>query len=278
MKIKSLITIIGIGAAAASCINRQPLSEGGFRDSGRWGKVMKKDIPVTDFTAIELTENFDVVYVQGDTPSATIEGNEKVIAYHHVEVKDGMLVDHTDKDAPRHMPSVRIIVTSPTLSKVDICGEGDLDIDHKATLADLHISISGTGDVDIENLVCNNLTTTITGAGDISIDTLHCQTIGSNLNGAGDMKIDKAKCEGDVLLALNGAGDLNVDVKCANLKIAMSGAGDAKIDVKCKTITANALGTGQLKIKGHAEVINKEESGLAILDTEDLHVQKINHL
>ncbi len=279
MNIKSLITVIGIGLAISSCINRQQVSANGFRDSGRWGKVTKKEIPVSNFTAIELTENFDVLYVQGDTASAIIEGNEKVIGYHHVEVVNGTLVDHTDKDTPRTIPSVRIVVTSPTLNKIDICGAGDIDIDHRAEFDTLNINVSGTGDVDIENLVCNTLITTITGAGDISIDTVRCTNITGTISGTGDINIEKAKCkEGNAQFTLTGAGDLDVDIKCANLTVEMSGAGDAKIDVKCQTITATAAGTGHLEIKGHADTLNKSESGLSIVDTEDLHLNKINHL
>ncbi len=277
MSIKSLITLIGAGLVAVSCMQPNGIgADSGFRDSGKWGKVVRKDIPVTDFTAIELSENFDVLYMQGDKPSATIEGNEKVIGYHHVEVQNGTLVDHTDKNTPRNIPSVRIILTSPTLSRIDIGGTGDIDIDHYVEFDDLHISLSGAGDVDIENMKCNNLTTDITGAGDISIDTLKCASVNSTITGAGDMKFEKAKCEGDTKFTLSGAGDMNVDIKCANLTIDVSGAGDAKVDVKCHTITASAFGTGHLEIKGRAEVLNKEESGLSIVDTEDLHVQKIN--
>ncbi len=275
MNLKSLAAALGICMAVSSCVQYTNVSENGFRDSERWGKVVKKQIEVSDFTGIELSGNFDVEYVQGDQPTAFIEGNEKVIGYHHVEVENGTLVDHTNKDMPYNAPSVRIVLTSSTLSHINISGAGDIDIDHKAQFEDFNIQVSGAGDVDIENLVCQSLTTTISGAGDISIDTLQCSQINTDISGAGDIKLDNTKCDGDATLSLSGAGDLNTDIECANLDVQVSGAGDAKIKVKCHTLTVNVSGTGHLDIKGDAEILHKSESGLSIVDTEDLHVKDI---
>ncbi len=275
MNLKSLAAALGISMAVSSCVQYTNMSENGFRDSERWGKVVKKQIEVSDFTGIELSGNFDVEYVQGDQPTAFIEGNEKVISYHHVEVENGTLVDHTSKDAPYNLPSVRIVLTSPTLSNISLSGAGDIDIDHKAQLGDINIQVSGAGDVDIENLNCQSLTTAISGAGDITIDTLTCTNVNSTISGAGDIKLENAKCEGNASLSLSGAGDLNADIKCTNMYVQVSGAGDAKIKVKCHTLTVDASGTGHLDIKGKAEVLHKSESGLAIVDTEDLSVKEI---
>ena len=242
---------------AASCMDVKHFDpETGLRDSHKWGNVVEKSIDITDFNAIDLDGNFDVVYTQGHTTTATIVGNENVIAYHKVEVKDSTFVDHTSEDAPDNMPSIRIIVSSPSLRTINLSGTGDIDIKDNLTCDNLDINLDGAGDIDIESVDCSMLNASISGAGDISIDNMNCTSVNSNVSGAGDIK---------------------ADIKCRFIHVEVAGAGDADLNIDCNTITAIASGTGTLELKGHTEILNKNESGLSNVDTEKLEVKNINY-
>jgi hypothetical protein len=93
---KQIVTMsVATMLLAASCTNvNVNNANDDFRDSHKWGKVIRQEVLVSGFTSIELSEDFDVVYRQSDEPSAFIEGNEKVVAYHHIEVANGVLVDY----------------------------------------------------------------------------------------------------------------------------------------------------------------------------------------
>ena len=255
---KQIVTMsVATMLLAASCTNvNVNNANDDFRDSHKWGKVIRQEVVVSDFTSIELSEDFDVVYRQSDEPSAFIEGNEKVVAYHHIEVTNGVLVDHKTDDAPMNMPPVRIVVSSPQLKSIELSGSGDVDIKDSVALGDLSLLLSGSGDIDIEYLDCSSVKAIVSGSGDI--------------------KIDHVECEGDAVCDLTGSGDINVDVVSDNVNVTVSGSGDADLTVDCDVINAKATGTGNMKLVGTAKVLNKHSSGLASIDTKKLEVEQIN--
>ena len=246
-----------IGLFAASCTD---IKVGGkdddFHDSRKWGKVIRQDLVMGDFTSIELSEDFDVVYCQGSVPSVVIEGNEKVITYHQVEVVGGVLVDHKTEDAPRNMPTVRLVVASPMLKSISISGSGDIDIKDSIEVDELDLQVSGSGDIDMEYVKCASLKAFVSGSGDI--------------------KIDNVVCSGSADFELTGSGDINVDVSCDNLDVKVTGSGDADLNVACKVANASATGTGNLKLEGVMDVLNRRTSGLASIVTKKLDVKQIN--
>ena len=255
---KQIVTMsVATMLLAASCTNvNVNNANDDFRDSHKWGKVIRQEVVVSDFTSIELSEDFDVVYRQSDEPSAFIEGNEKVVAYHHIEVANGVLVDHKTDDAPMNMPPVRLVVTSPHLNYIEVSGSGDIDVKDSIAADDFKLLLSGSGDIDIEGLICK------------SVDAV--------VSGSGDIKIDNVSCQGDAFFELAGSGDLNVDVICENVDVAVSGSGDVDLTVDCAQINATATGTGNMELKGVANILNKRESGLASIDTKKLEVEPIN--
>lgn len=252
-----VVALLLANVLLASCSNaRVNGGDDELFDSRKWGKVIRQEVVVSDFTSIDLSEDFDVVYRQSDEPSVVIEGNEKVVAYHHVEVVDGALVDHKLPDAPRRMPTVRLVVASPMLKSVKLSGAGDIDIKEKVVFADLDVELSGSGDIDIEDMECGSINAVVSGSG--------------------DMKIDNAVCANGVSFVLSGSGDINADASCPKLSVEVTGSGDADLTVVCGVIDAAAIGTGNLKLKGTADVLNRKGRGLASIETKKLIVGKIN--
>lgn len=246
-----------IALFAISCTNAdRSKMNGNLHDSRKWGKVIRQELVISDFTSIELSEDFDVVYCQDSVPSVIIEGNENVVAYHHVEVVNGVLVDHKTDDAPNNMPTVRLVVASPMLKSISVTGAGDIDIKDYVAVDDLNLELSGSGDIDIEHVECTSLKAVVSGSGDI--------------------KIDNAVCSGNADFGLTGSGDLNVEVSCNNVDIEVTGSGDADLNVKCNVVNASATGTGNLKLEGVVDVLNRRTSGLASIDTKKLDVNHIN--
>lgn len=233
-------------------IVRKEAGKDDFRDSEKWGKVVKTAIACDTFTHIELTGNADVKFKQGDEQSVEVQGNEKAIAEHDIDVKDGILTVKRKDENKTTIPSIKLVVTAPNLESIEVAGAGDIDMKDETELAgDLTIQISGVGDVELERLKCQNLSVHISGAGDISAQKIKCK------------KAD---------VQISGTGDMTADLKANDINVEISGAGDANLDVKCQNLTVWAGGTGEIDLKGECSHLTKRSGGMASIDSRKLRV------
>ena len=268
MKTNQLILAICLGItlfATTSCnlskhelkaIIRKEAGKDDFRDSEKWGKVVTKPLDLTEFTHINLKGNADVKFTQGDTWSVEALGNERAIEGNDIRVEDGTLVVSKKGDTDPKQPSIKLIITAPTIESITVSGAGDIDLKKTAELDnDLSITVSGAGDVELNEVSCKALRITISGAGDVTAKHIQCDT-------------------GSVIIS--GAGDLTSDITATDLTVSLGGAGDAELDVKCQTLTVIAGGTGEVELKGECETLTKRSAGLASIDSRKLTVKNLN--
>lgn len=274
-----IIALIATVFTLTSCfhVNRPEMTDDDYqlKDSKRWGKVDRKELDITGFNALDLSTNMDIIYTQADSFHISIEGNEKVIAHHHVEVEGSTLKDIISEDAPRFMPVVRLRVSAPTLTSIEISGTGDLDIINDASFNDLTIRLAGTGDIETENIECGALKIHMSGTGDLDTENIICHSADVTVEGVGDAKFNKIINESSTNFACSGAGNLKAKVKSNNLKIKALGAGDIDIEASCDNIEALASGTGTIELSGQTKELVKKESGLSHIKTSGLLVEKI---
>ena len=213
-------------------IVRKEAGKDDFRDSEKWGKVVKTAIACDTFTHIELTGNADVKFKQGDEQSVEVQGNEKAIAEHDIDVKDGILTVKRKDENKTTIPSIKLVVTAPNLESIEVAGAGDIDMKDETELA-----------------------------GDLSV----------HISGAGDISAQKIKCKkADV--QISGTGDMTADLKANDINVEISGAGDANLDVKCQNLTVWAGGTGEIDLKGECSHLTKRSGGMASIDSRRLRV------
>ena len=236
-------------------IIRKEAGKDDFRDSEKWGKVITKTLDLGEFTHINLKGNADINFHQGDTLSVEAYGNEKAIEGNDIYVENGTLVVKMKEHADGRQPSIKIIITAPTLESIDVAGAGDIEL--KDTLefdGDLNINVSGAGDVEIDRLKCKNFSIHISGAGDIDAQ--------------------KIKCKGKADMQISGAGDMKADLKANDISVTISGAGDADLDVKCQNLTVAAGGSGEIELKGECAHLTKQSSGMASIDSRRLAIHE----
>ena len=267
MTFNRIILAISLGIAlfaATSCnfsqeemkrIVRKEAGKDDFRDSEKWGKVITKTLDLSEFTHIDLTGNADIKFMQGDAMSVEAYGNEKAIEGNDIYVKDGTLTVSKKENADSRQPSIRIIITAPTLESINLAGAGDIEMKD---------TIEFAGDLDIN----------VTGAGDVEINRLKCQNFSIHISGAGDIDAQKIKCKGKADVLISGAGDMKADMKANDISVAISGAGDADLDVKCQNLTVTAGGTGEIELKGECSHLTKNSSGLASIDSRKLSIHE----
>ncbi len=267
MKSYKLILAICLGITLCSTVScnfspeelrtivRKEAGKDDFRDSKKWGKVVTKTLQLEDFTRIDLQGNADIKLTQGDETKVEAYGNEKAISGNDIYVKDGTLTIALKETADKRQPSIKIIITTPTLERIDVAGTGDIEL--KDTLA-----------------LSNDLCIDISGAGDVEINRLKCQNFSLRISGAGDISAEKIKCKGNADVLISGAGDMNVDMKAKDISVLISGAGEAKLDVKCQNLNVKASGTSDVELKGECAQLTKQSGGMASIDSRKLTIHE----
>ncbi len=231
-----------------------------YRDSDKWGKVTTKpiDTGTDDITSITVDGSADVDIEQAESISIEVEGNEKAIDGHAIEIKDDELYVYNRKDQKyKNCPSIKIKIKAPNINKVTINGAGDVDIEKDYTIDNtLNVTINGAGDVEAESLTCENMNITI--------------------HGAGDMNAKKVKCKNAAEIQVSGAGDIKADIEANSINASISGAGDANLKVDCNNLYASVSGTGDIVLKGKCINFKKHESAKGSIDSRSLKYSRKN--
>lgn len=233
-----------------------------YRDSEKWGKVVEKDINITDFSSIQIGGAVDIVFTQGDSCSVRALGNEKAIENYQFFLNNDELVvnlegfswEKGNKNITQDTPAITVFITAPSLNGITLYGAGDISVaDSLSQTENLSIDVYGAGDINLKSVSINNLTINISGAGDVSIKD--------------------ATCMGNAKFSVQGAGDIDSKVKCANAAVSVKGAGDVDLDVECNELTAECLGAGDIKLKGECNVLRKKEGPIGGIDSRKLEVK-----
>lgn len=233
-----------------------------YRDSEKWGKVVEKDINITDFSSIQIGGAVDIVFTQGDSCSVRALGNEKAIENYQFFLNDNELVvnlegfswEKGNKNISQDTPAITVFITAPSLNGITLYGAGDISVaDSLSQTENLSIDVYGAGDINLKSVSINNLNINISGAGDVSIKD--------------------ATCQGNAKFSVQGAGDIDSKVKCANAAVSVKGAGDVDLDVECNELTAECLGAGDIKLKGECNVLRKKEGPIGGIDSRKLEVK-----
>ena len=244
-----------------------------LRDSEEWGKVIQQDLELEEFEQVRTAGLVDVVFTQGDEFSVVAEGNEKVLPLYEFSVEEGPLVVTTKKDKIKNIPFMQLLVTAPTLTKIDMLGVGDVMMRQSVEFFnDLDIHISGAGDIEIDSLLCDAFIAEISGAGDIEVRRMQCLSAEVRMSGVGDTDVKKVTCQEDASFIVTGAGDVETKVRCRNLNVEVTGDGEANIKCESEHITATVGGTGNIDIEGTTKDIIVNKGGLGNISTRQLRI------
>jgi len=137
----------------------------------------------------------------------------------------------------RNAKSKKVHVTLPELSVLKISSAGDCNGQTLFHCADLDLSVSSAGDLDLE---------------------VEARRIEVNISSSGDVKL-AGEVE-DFLVSLSSAGDLHAyDLQARTVKVNVSSAGDARV-YATDEISMTASSAGNIYYKGDAKVIKSSKS------------------
>lgn len=195
---------------------------------------------VGNFSAVTVLGSTDVEYRQnsGSATKVSVYGSDNLVdlvevsavnGVLHVSLKKGVRINSGER-------RLKVIASSSALNRVDIKGSADVHLKGMIKGADLKLNISGSGDIEAENLQYTGISCSVQGSGDVELKGSTRQAT-LTVKGSGDIKADKLTAD-NVVANISGSGDITCYA---------SGKLDAKVS-----------GSGDIEYKGSPSVVNKE--------------------
>lgn len=176
-------------------------------------------------TAVELSGTGDLTIVPGATPSLSVTADDNVLPLIETEADGATLKLRTrSRTDIRSQTKIAYTLTVPRLSAITVSGAGNVKVE-QLTTGSLTVKLSGAGTANLENLGCKSLTLQISGAG-VARASGTAERVTVKLSGAGE--VDAAELKTSLAdVQVSGAGHVSV-FPTLELKARVSGAGDVK--------------------------------------------------
>ena len=138
---------------------------------------------------------------------------------------------------------IKVNITVKDLKSIVIDGSADLAGKGKFVCDTLELSISGSGDINLE-IEAKTLETAIAGSGDIVLSG-KAQVYKADIAGSGDIKafnLIADKCE----VSIAGSGDCQVNAS-QELEISIAGSGDVSYKGNPSKVSNSVSGSGEVR-------------------------------
>lgn len=208
------------------------------------GEIVTENRKVTKAEKIVLKGNFDIVLVPGNTTSVSIETDENLQKYILLSESNDELVFKTkSKFNLKSDHGIKITITTPNLTGIYLAGSGNVRGNGKFTGGnELKIDIAGQGDVD---LMVNTpkIDVDIKGSGNVNLQG-ETKTASFDIAGTGDCNAEMLKSENaSIKIAGNGNVKVYADV---SLNIKIVGSGDVFYKGNAE-VSQKIVGAGNVK-------------------------------
>ncbi|MBR0259374.1 MAG: DUF2807 domain-containing protein [Prevotella sp.] len=183
------------------------------------------------FERVELLGSLDVKYAQADSFSVRVDAPVKVlndvetyVTGNKLVVKmkgEGNIINLGVSDAD----DVTVFVTSPDFLGIELKGSGDFESNGLVDTDNLDITLSGSGDIKFDDIICDRVNVSLVGSGDVDVKHVKTQWAGVQLVGSGDVKMrldDSGAVDANVI----GSGDITLSGNVKDYKYNVRGSGD----------------------------------------------------
>lgn len=204
--------------------------------------IVTKEITKDNFHSINL-KSFGNVSVSYSTETKLVyKGSEVLFEKLDIEIKNGVLVIDT-KDSQSENLDVSFIITMPKILKVDINGNGEVELNDFDQKDNLELKIGGNGDIKVNSF---------SNVKEINIDV------------SGNSEIEMlSECKNLQKVNIEVSGNIDYEaylLKTPEYLIDISGNGDLKIWVE-RSLTVSNTGNGNIFYKGNP-TIKSDNSGI----------------
>jgi len=230
----------------ASCLSVQAQSKGS-------GNLVKQDRTVTEFSEIEAGSAFELILTQGEPTQVTVETDDNFLEKIETSVDNNRLTISTD--GIKNPTAMRIYITSPTLTLLELDGAARLDSKGEIQCTTLKIEASGAAKVNLD---------------------LNTEVLVSDASGAAKILL-KGK---SVSHQIDASGAANVDamqLTSQTIKADISGAAKAKV-YAISRLEADISGAGSLAYYDNDETKKLTEQGTYSINFDNSEIPDIEEL
>lgn len=202
------------------------------------GSSIDQTRTITNFERIHLSIDAELEYIQDSVYSVVINAQQNILDIIETKTNGSTLIIDFDK-TPYDYNKVKIYIHAPKMYELNVSGSGNIKAPQTLTTSALDLTISGSGYININNLVTDQLTAKISGSGDVNLSAGQAKNQSLTVSGSGQMN----------------AGGLQALKNTSKI----SGSGNITVWV-IETLDVNISGSGSIKYKGNP-TINSQISG-----------------
>lgn len=209
------------------------------------GPVVTETRNLTNFSGVDLRMNADVIYKQAPDYKVEVSAQDNIQDRLITEVENGKLVVRVKNDVRlrRHEP-ITITVQSPELNRLRVSGSGKITSTGLLNADELEVDISGSGDIELADLVTGYLDVDISGSGDFKVVSGMAPEELLRITGSGDIDVANVLAK-NVISNTSGSGTTRVNVS-DQLRVTISGSGNVYYKGQ-PSISTSTSGSGKLR-------------------------------
>ena len=214
-----------------------------------------RNVEVASFDGIATSTSIDVVYTQtSGSPKVEIYAPDNLMEYIQVRVKDGVLharfFNEEDNRTGlnikgKHETEVR--VHAPAIHSFSASSSGDIVLKNGLQTSGLvSMKSSSSGDIEGDDVICDELVTMASSSGDIVLGKATCTALEAKASSSGDVEIKLLKAE-TVSAEAASSGDVVLAGECRTAQFAASSSGDVEAKhLKADNVNAKASSSGDV--------------------------------
>lgn len=248
-----LFKIAGVsGAALTAAVYASSVTE-------TLAQKITKTSDLTGFTKVQLNTSSDINIKVGNTYSIEMVGDEERIGNTILEMKnDTLKIKHKKGNFHYDNDQDMVInVVMPDIESMQINGSGDAEIEGVDN-ASLDLNVNGSGDLYV-NGKSEELEISINGSGNISMSEVMGKDVEISINGSGDVELDGGTCQ-SLEIDIHGSGDVEAkDMKCQDVNVEVAGSGDSEVYAS-NSLTFDSHGSGNVEVYGKPQTVIDHEA------------------
>ncbi len=189
------------------------------------GEVVNETRTTGTYSSIGLSMSATVYYTQGDEYSLQLRGQENVLREIVTEIKGNQLIIRIKNNVilGPHEPVV-VYITAPDVTGLDVSGSGDIYGEGTWKAAGISLKISGSGGINLSQVICEELDASISGSGSIKAAGGTAKREELRISGSGTIDLQSLQSS-EVYTTTSGSGDTYIHATSL-LDVTISGSGD----------------------------------------------------
>jgi hypothetical protein len=204
------------------------------------GPTITQNRAAGNFSSVASSISADVYYTESPDFEIEITAQQNILdVIETFVVNDELQVKFKNNVRVKHHESIMVNISAPVTHGLRISGSGNLLVSDSINTTDLHLGLSGSGNINAHTIKATALDASISGSGNITV-----------LNGI----INSEK------LKISGSGNIDViNVEASSVNTATSGSGETRVNAS-KTLDVSISGSGSVYYRG-TPIVNTQISG-----------------